>query len=286
MIGHESCGSDCASFRYATRRMTPKTLEESAAAPDGRRQRKQTKVIIVLPAYNEERNIGGLLDRMIDALEDEQLLYEVIIVDDGSSDRTSGVIERYHEHLPVTLYRHEVNQGLGATIRDGLYLASKAAGDNDIVITMDADETHTPGLILRMVRMVREGCDVVIASRYQPGARVVGVSLFRRFLSFGASMLFRIFFATSGVRDFTCGYRAYRGSVLHQAIATYGDQFVEASGFQCMVDILLKLRQLDVVFGEVPLILRYDLKQGRSKMLIVRTIRDSLDLLVRRRFGR
>jgi len=203
MMGYESCEADSAASRYAAKRMTPKMLEGSAAAPDGRRQRRQTKVIIVLPAYNEERNIGRLLDRMVDALEEEHLLYEVIIVDDGSSDGTAEVIERYHEHLPVTLYRHEVNQGLGATIRDGLYLASKAAGDSDTVITMDADETHTPGLILRMVRMVREGCDVVIASRYQPGARIVGVSLFRRFLSFGASMLFRIFFATSGVRDFT-----------------------------------------------------------------------------------
>lgn len=266
--------------------MTPKTLEDSPATPDGRRQRKQTKVIIVLPAYNEERNIGRLLDRMIDALEEEHLLYEIVVVDDGSSDGTVGVIERYHAHLPVTLYRHDVNQGLGAAIRDGLFLASKAASDDDTVITMDADETHTPGLILRMVRMVREGCDVVIASRYQPGARVVGVSLFRRSLSLGASTLFRIFFPTSGVRDFTCGYRAYRGSVLHQAISTYGEEFVETSGFQCMVDILLKLRKLDVVFGEVPLILRYDLKQGRSKMRILRTIRDSLELLVRRRLGR
>lgn len=263
-----------------------KMLEEIAAAPDGRRRRAQAKVIVVLPAYDEAGNIGGLLDKIADALEEARLLYEIIIVDDGSSDGTAAVIERYHEDVPVTLHRHEMNQGLGATIRDGLYLASKTAGDRDIVVTMDADETHTPGLMLRMVRMVREGCDVVIASRYQPGARVMGVSLFRRLLSFGASVLFRVFFPTRGVRDFTCGYRAYRGSVLHQAIETYGDELVECSGFQCMIDILLKLRQLDVVFGEVPLILRYDLKQGRSKMRVLRTIRDSLHLLVRRRLGR
>jgi dolichol-phosphate mannosyltransferase len=262
------------------------TLQGSDAAPERRRERKQTKVIIVLPAYNEEQNIGRLLDRIVDALDEERLRYQVIIVDDGSSDGTAGAIERYGGQAPVTLYRHDTNQGLGATIRDGLYYASKLAGDEDTVITMDADETHTPGLILRMVRMIREGHDVVIASRYQPGARVRGVSLFRRFLSYGASMLFRIVFATSGVRDFTCGYRAYRGSVLRQAIATYGDEFVEASGFQCMIDILLKLRGLNVIFGEVPLILRYDLKQGKSKMPIARTIGQSLALLVRRRFGR
>jgi dolichol-phosphate mannosyltransferase len=262
------------------------TLEGSAAGPRRRRERRPFKVIVVLPAYNEEQNIGNLLERIADALEEVELNYEVIIVDDGSADGTAAVIEGYREHIPVTLFRHEVNQGLGATIRDGLYYASKAAADNDTVITMDADETHTPGLILRMVRMIREGHDVVIASRYQPGARVYGVSMFRRFLSYGASMLFRVVFSTSGVRDFTCGYRAYRGSVLRQAIATYGDGFVEASGFQCMIDILLKLRGLNVIFGEVPLILRYDLKQGKSKMRIGQTIRQSLALLIKRRLGR
>jgi dolichol-phosphate mannosyltransferase len=86
----------------------------------------------------------------------------------------------------------------------------------------------------------------------------------RRVLSYGAFMLFRIIFPTSGVRDFTCGYQVYRGRVLRQAIDAYGSEFVEASGFQCMVDILLKLRGLDVIFGEDPLILRYDLKAGEK----------------------
>ena len=212
-------------------------------------------------------------------------MYEVFVVDDGSRDGTLEIVEQYSKLVPLTVSQHEVNQGLGATIRDGLYLASSTASDNDVVITMDADETHTPGLIVRMVRMIREGHDVVIASRYCPGARVFGVSLVRRFLSYGASMLFRVVFPTSGVRDFTCGYRAYRVSVLRKALETYGDSFVDSGGFQCMVDILLKLRTMDVIFGEVPLLLRYDLKQGESKMRIAKTIRESLVLLIKRRFG-
>jgi dolichol-phosphate mannosyltransferase len=246
---------------------------------------KSTKVIVVLPAYNEEKGIGSLLERISEALNDEQLAFEVLVVDDGSQDRTLQIVEEYGTELPVKVSRHAVNQGLGATIRDGLSLASRGASPNDVVITMDADETHTPGLIVRMVRMIREGHDVVIASRYCPGARVFGVSRFRRFLSYGGSMLFRVAFPTSGVRDFTCGYRAYRGGVLRKALATYGDRFVDSDGFQCMVDILLKLRSMDVIFGEVPLLLRYDLKQGKSKMRIAKTVRDSIMLLVKRRFG-
>ena len=256
----------------------------SVTAPRRNPGARFTKVIVVLPAYNEEKGIGSLLERISEALNDEQLAFEVLVVDDGSQDRTLQIVEEYSKELPVKVSRHAVNQGLGATIRDGLRLASLSASANDVVITMDADETHTPGLIVRMVRMIREGHDVVIASRYAPGGRVYGVSPFRRFLSFGASVLFRVVFPTRGVRDFTCGYRAYRGSVLQKAFVTYGDHFVESQGFQCMLDIVLKLRTLDVIFGEVPLLLRYDLKQGASKMRVAKTIRDSLMLLVKRRF--
>jgi len=261
------------------------SIEEISGVPARRREFKKTKLFVVLPAYNEEENIGSLLEAIDDALQDQSLEYRVIAVDDGSRDRTLPILEQYQEQVPLTICRHETNKGLGATIRDGLFAASQMAAGNDVVITMDADQSHTPGLIFRMVQMVREGHDVVIASRYRPGARIFGVSVFRRCLSYCASMLFRIVFPTIGVRDYTCGFRAYRGSVLRRAVTTYGDKFVEAAGFQCMLDILLKLRALGVIFGEVPMVLRYDLKQGESKMRIFRTIRHSLTLLVRRRLG-
>jgi dolichol-phosphate mannosyltransferase len=186
--------------------------------------------------------------------------------------------------MPLIVDRHPVNLGLGATIRDGLLHAVELAGADDIVVTMDADETHTPALILRMVRMIIEGHDVVIASRYQPGARVIGLPLHRRMISWLASRLIRLLFPTPGVRDFTCGYRAYRVSVLKKAFETYGQDFVSRDGFECMVDILLKLRRLPVIFGEAPMILRYDLKVD-SKMRLLKTSAGTLRLLLKRRLG-
>ncbi len=180
--------------------------------------------------------------------------------------------------------RHPVNLGLGATIRDGLLHAVELAQDSDIIVTMDADETHTPGLIQRMVRMIVEGHDVVIASRFQPGARMIGLSPGRRIISWTSSRLVRFLFPTKGIRDFTCGYRAYRAAVLKQAFQQYGNTFVSRDGFECMVDILLKLRRLPVIFGEVPLILRYDLK-ANSKMRLLKTSIGTLRLLAKRRLG-
>jgi dolichol-phosphate mannosyltransferase len=242
-------------------------------------------VRIVLPAYNEADNLPALLRALQETMEDNRIEYEVIVVDDGSSDDTAAVVESWARALPLLLVRHPVNLGLGATLRDGLQSALERAGERDVVITMDADATHMPGLIVQMVRMIGEGYDVVIASRYRAESRVYGVPVLRRIMSRGASLLMRVVFPIRGVRDFTCGYRAYRADVLRRAVDRYQGQFVNQDGFQCMVDILLKLRPMRLIFGEVPLLLRYDRKGGESKMNIGRTARNTLMLLLRRRLG-
>jgi dolichol-phosphate mannosyltransferase len=242
-------------------------------------------VYIVLPAYNEEASMPPLLESLQETMEENFIRYEVVVVDDGSHDRTVQITEAYAPRMPLHLISHASNQGLGAAVRDGLQAALERSSDRDIIVTMDADDTHTPGLIVRMTRMIGEGYDVIIASRYRPESRVYGVSLLRRIMSAGASWLLRILFPIRGVRDFTCGYRAYRASVLRQAVAHYREEFLNQEGFQCMVDILLKLRRMPLIFGEVPLVLRYDRKGGKSKMKVWRTAWHTLALLLRRKLG-
>jgi dolichol-phosphate mannosyltransferase len=242
-------------------------------------------VIVTLPAYNEAPTLPTLLGRIRESMQENAIEYRVIVVNDGSTDATGETVDRMRETMPITRIDHDVNRGLGEAIRTGLLAAIEGAEDRDIIVTMDSDNTHTPGLIARMVRRIREGNDVVIASRFQPAAHVRGVPLYRRVLSRAGSLLFRLAFPTPGVRDFTSGYRAYRAGVVKQAFATYGDEFVAESGFSCMVDILLKLRRIDAIMSEVPLILRYDMKYGVSKMLVVRTAIDTIQLLVSRRLG-
>lgn len=247
---------------------------------------RRSQIIVVLPTYNEEANIGSLLRNIFETLTEDGIGFSIVVVNDGSSDRTQEIIEEAGQHLPLEVQHHEKNQGLGPTLRDGLRRATEMAEPRDIIITMDADESHTPGLMLRMVRMIREGHDVVIASRYQPGSRIYGLALSRRLVSRLASWLMRLLFPTPGVSDFTCGYRAYRAGALKDAYAYYGDTLVNQDGFQCMVDVLLKLRQMPLIFGEVPMILRYDLKRGHSKMRIAKTAVNTLRLLWLRRLGR
>ena len=240
---------------------------------------------MALPAFNEQEALPELLERVGEAFADNNLPYEVIVVDDGSRDNTAQIVSQLSFQMPVHLVQHEVNMGLGPTIRDALREAVDRAGERDIIVTMDADNTHPPGLIDRMVRMIHEGCDVVIASRFERGGCAIGVPWERHLLSMGARVLFTALFPTRGVRDYTSGFRAYRASVIRQGFADHGDSFVGERGFSCMADILLKLRRQGVVFGEAPLRLRYDRKGGASKMQVFKTIWLTLKLLMRHRTG-
>ena len=239
---------------------------------------------IVLPAYNEEETILPLIMDIKRILGERFSDFEVIVVNDGSTDNTAKIVSELNLHI-LKLVEHNRNKGLSESIKTGLLYALKNFDENDIIVTMDADNTHSPGLIHRMSTFIEEGNDVVIASRYRPGARVIGLTLARKTISFGGNMLLRLLFPTRGVKDYTSGYRAYRAGVLSEAFDLWENSFINEPGFSCQVDILLKLRKMRVIMNEVPLILRYDQKESASKMNVTSTIIDTLKLVVKRLVG-
>ncbi len=82
---------------------------------------------IALPAYNEELSLPPLLERIADAMAEATLPYKVIVVNDGSRDRTAEIVSEYSQHMPILLENHPVNMGLGATMRDGVLKAIELA---------------------------------------------------------------------------------------------------------------------------------------------------------------
>jgi dolichol-phosphate mannosyltransferase len=260
-----------------------KLVTHSSAVPARRDTTAFGTVHVMLPAYNESRAIVPLLDAVATTMNAMSQAYSVIIVDDGSHDDTALVVSRASFRMPVDLVQHPCNQGLAAAMRTGMTTAVNRADDGDVIVTMDADNTHPPKLITGMLEMLSDGFDVVIASRYRPGAKVNGVPANRHILSFGARLLFQVAFPTRGVRDYTCGYRAYHVGPLREAIAHYGDQFITEQGFSCMAEILLKLRARGVRMGEVPLELNYGERGDASKMQVARTVKQTLSLIARRR---
>lgn len=243
------------------------------------------QVVIVLPAFNEELGLPSLLKKIKTTCGNLSRPYSVILVDDASTDGTAFVGKEAALHMPVHVVQHQKNQGLAGAIRTGLTEACAKTQPGDVIITMDSDDTHEPGTIYRLLQMIADGYDVAIASRYQPGSRVMGVPINRLWMTWGARWLFKVIMPIDGVRDYTCGYRAYRHTPLAKTIDFYGDQFVSEKGFSCMVDVLLKMRRFGFAMGEVPMLLRYDQKQGASKMNVVRTMMQTLTLLLKRRLG-
>jgi dolichol-phosphate mannosyltransferase len=265
--------------------------------PAGRCGILRAVIHVALPAYNEDQNIGPLLEELCHTFADTLpgRRHAIGVVDDGSADETAQAVRDFIAHLDrdrfplseIELVQHEVNRGLAEAIRTGLTTCADRAEPRDIILTMDADNSHLPGLVPSMVRKIYEGHDVCIASRYQRGARVLGLTWDRKLLSLGASALFQLLFPIPGVRDYTCGFRAYRAGMLQEVFAS-SPEFFSEQGFTVMVDILLKLRRRDppVLMTEVPLLLRYDFKKGASKMNVGETVKGTFALMGRRLLGR
>jgi dolichol-phosphate mannosyltransferase len=247
---------------------------------------KTTRVRVVLPAYNEQDALEKLIERIVQTLGETPWDFDILVVDDGSSDRTVSVARKLQEFYPVKLVCHEVNKGLGAAITTCLTHGIEGLDADDIVVAMDADNTHPPQLIAQMVPMIREGYDIIIASRFQPGGRVVGLAKHREWLSVGARVMMQTVFPIRGCRDYTCGYRAYRVGMLRDAVVRLDGRLTNEEGFACMADLLLTLNGLGAVIGEVPLLLRYDFKRGASKMKIFQTVQRTLRMAMRHRLGR
>jgi dolichol-phosphate mannosyltransferase len=243
------------------------------------------KIWVVLPAYNEAENLLALLEGFSRVRQDiYHLDLQMLIVNDGSVDNTAQIARGWTGNLSVEVFDNPQNMGLAYTFRRGMLIAAEKADSQDVILCMDADNSHSPGLSVRMIRDIQEGRDVVIASRYQPGAVIRGVPLLRRFLSYGMSILFRMVFPIPGVKDYSCGYRAYRASFLQDALKRWGNQLFVGEGFSCMAGLLLSLGREGAICGEVPIILRYDQKAGASKMKVLRTMVRTLKMLVRERF--
>ncbi len=224
---------------------------------------------LLLPAYNEEKALPILLEKISGAMADENIDFRVVVVNDGSTDGTAAALEELSQKLPVDVITHPLNRGLGETERDGFEFIAARCRDDDYILRLDCDDTHEPHYILSMIDKLKEGYDVVNTSRFQPGGGQLGVPAYRKFISRGANLFMKIMFRIPGTRDYSCGFRAYRGQVIRDAIRIFGDKFVQLRGlgFTSTLEMIIKLHLMGCRFAEVPFVLRYDQKTSSSKMI-------------------
>jgi len=173
---------------------------------------KKVHLSIVIPAYNEEKRIPKTLERVLDYLEGREYFSEVIIVDDGSTDRTREVSVRIlTDRVPIRIHANSSNKGKGSAIRKGM-LAAKG----EYVLFMDADMSTPIEELDRIMPQFHKGNDIVIGSRKMPGAKInVHQPKYREIMGKMFSYLSRIMTVRS-VHDFTCGFKCFRKACIEE----------------------------------------------------------------------
>jgi dolichol-phosphate mannosyltransferase len=224
----------------------------------------------VIPAYNERENIPNLLADLAPVVRD--LGARVIFVDDGSSDGTREAIEQYSDGMPVAVVRHNVNRGLGTAINSGLRAALGESQDNDAIVTLEADNTSDLSDLPRMLERFEAGNDVVLASVYAPGGRILGVAPWRLAASKAVSNVFRYTGGLQEIHTLSSLYRVYRAGTLRRAAETYGYLLVREPGFAANVELLLKLYNAGAKVAEVPTVNDWSRRLGSSKMSLRPTV--------------
>jgi dolichol-phosphate mannosyltransferase len=222
---------------------------------------------ILLPAYNEETDLPNLLVKIKEVLGDKK--YRLVVVNDGSTDDTGKILDKFEKDLNLVVLKHPINRGLGETERDGFEYIAWHAQRDDYLVRVEGDDTHEPKYLFSMIEKLEQGYDVVNTSRFQPGGGQLGVNGYRAFISRMANVFMRMVFGVKGVKDYSCGFRAYRVAVIQDALSIFGNNLIQMRGlgFTSTLEIVVKLKMMGCRFAEVPFVLRYDQKQGGSKMI-------------------
>jgi dolichol-phosphate mannosyltransferase len=218
-------------------------------------ERTLGRVLVIVPTYNERENLPLITGRLRAALPDADLL----IADDNSPDGTGKVADELAEHdQHVHVLHRPGKQGLGAAYIAGFHWGLERG--YEVLVEMDADGSHQPEELHKLLDAVAGGADLAIGSRWVPGGKVVNWPARRELLSRGANTYTRIMLGMP-VRDATAGFRAYRAATLEKI----GVDDVQSQGYCFQVDLTLRTVRHGLRVAEVPITFM-ERTVGASKM--------------------
>lgn len=224
-------------------------------------QELKDEIYFVIPAYNEEK----VIEKVIKNLHDEGF-YKLVIVNDGSSDRTSQILLEY-ESKGVILLEHVINRGQGAALKTGIEFASMQ-DDCKYIVTFDSDGQHRISDLPSMVEFLEnDKCDIVLGSRFLKKESRKLVPLKKRILLKGALL---VTFFVSGIKltDTHNGYRVMKKDVARKIDITM-------DGFEHASEILDEISKKKIRYKEVPVFIDYtdySKQKGQSVLNSVRIL--------------
>jgi dolichol-phosphate mannosyltransferase len=211
------------------------------------------RVTVVIPTYNERENLPDISKAVT------VHGYELLVVDDASPDGTGDLADRLATEDPrISVLHRSSKEGLGPAYAAGFDRALEDGAD--IVIEMDADFSHDPADLPRMVDAIGEGADLAIGSRYVPGGSTPDWPFTRRVISKGGNLYARVMLGIP-TRDATAGFRAFRAGALRSL--PYRE--AQSSGYAFQVEMAMRAHERGLNVVEVPI--RFlDRTRGTSKM--------------------
>ena len=198
---------------------------------------------VIVPAYNEEKHIERTVRKAVEFLRENCYSFEVLVIDDGSSDGTLQKSEALRGDYPeLKVLRHAINQGKGEAVKTGILQAARV-----YCLLMDADNSTDISELLKLQEKVTKECPVVVATRYSPGSHIVHPQpLLRRWLGTGYRFLCRFLFKIRG-SDFNCGFKIYRTDIAKEVFAK-----VKMKDWSYDVEVFCRLKCMGVSVAEVP----------------------------------
>ncbi len=212
------------------------------------------RTLVVIPTYNEKDNIESLIREIHRHVPEA----DILIVDDNSPDGTWKLVEEISRRDPrVHLIKRPGKMGLGTAYVEGFKWALERG--YDVIVQMDADFSHSPEDIPRLLEEIRRGADFVVGSRYKSGVNVVNWPLKRLMISYFANVYAR-FMTGVPIRDLTGGFKAWRREVLESIDLDN----IRSNGYSFQIEMNFKAYRRGFRPSEIPIIF-YERRSGKSK---------------------
>jgi len=209
---------------------------------------------VVIPTYNEKDNIGKLIEEIHKHVPQA----DILVVDDNSPDGTWKLVEEISRRDPrVHLLKRPGKMGLGTAYVEGFKWALERG--YDVIVQMDADFSHSPEDIPRLIEEIKKGADFVVGSRYKNGVNVVNWPLKRLMISYFANVYAR-FMTGVPIRDLTGGFKAWRREVLESIDLDN----IRSNGYSFQIEMNFKAYRKGFKPAEIPIIF-YERRSGKSK---------------------
>lgn len=233
-------------------------------------------IFFLIPTYNESENIELLYQNI--SLSLPKIEKKIVFVDDCSTDNTIEKIKQLFPENLLHIITKETNKGPGDSFNIGFdWILSHSTNMNDRIVTMEADNTSDLSILPTMISISQLGFDLVLASVYAQGGGFDKTSIFRKTISLFANMIFRSIFNIK-ILTLSSFYRVYSISLI-QKIAKNNTKIIGENGFISMLEILIKSIQLHAQIIEVPMTLRSEMRKGKSKMKVLKTMKAYLKFL-------